>query len=169
LIDNNGVGVHFGDGGNEIVRSSGQEIARDSDIAIIVVGKDQDWETETSDMVSMDFKEPNSPAILHLFALQLGGHVVQLGWLVLATDGLQQELVLLTCLHVHSDELFRGSVAHEECRLGSAELEREEVQDGGRIGFLENPGNLDAFFQEGVEIARDSDIAIIVVGKDQDW
>ncbi|KAF4980215.1 hypothetical protein FZEAL_3726 [Fusarium zealandicum] len=50
-----------------------------------------------------------------------------------------------------------------------AMLEREEVQDGGRIGFLENPGDLDQFFQEGVDMARDSDIAIVVVGKDHEW
>ncbi|KAM5344417.1 hypothetical protein ACJ41O_012953 [Fusarium nematophilum] len=50
-----------------------------------------------------------------------------------------------------------------------AMLEREEVQDGGRIGFLENPGDLDAFFQEAVDIARDSDVAIVVVGKDHEW
>lgn len=50
-----------------------------------------------------------------------------------------------------------------------AELEREEVQDGGRIGFMENPGDLEKFFQEGVSMARDSDIAIVVVGKDHEW
>ncbi|KLP15911.1 beta-glucosidase [Fusarium fujikuroi] len=50
-----------------------------------------------------------------------------------------------------------------------AELEREEVQDGGRIGFMENPGDLDKFFQDGVDIAHDSDIAIVVVGKDHEW
>ncbi|KAF4446960.1 hypothetical protein F53441_9431 [Fusarium austroafricanum] len=50
-----------------------------------------------------------------------------------------------------------------------AELEREEVQDGGRIGFMENPGDLHKFFQEGVDIARDSDVTIVVVGKDAEW
>lgn len=50
-----------------------------------------------------------------------------------------------------------------------AMLEREEVQDGGRIGFLENPGNLDAYFQEAVDLAQQSDIAIVVVGKDHEW
>ncbi|PNP84081.1 hypothetical protein FNYG_02769 [Fusarium nygamai] len=50
-----------------------------------------------------------------------------------------------------------------------AELERKEVQDGGRIGFMENPGDLDKFFQDGVDIARDSDVAIVVVGKDHEW
>ncbi|KAF5560190.1 beta-glucosidase [Fusarium napiforme] len=50
-----------------------------------------------------------------------------------------------------------------------AELEREEVQDGGRIGFMENPGDLDKFFQDGVDMARGSDIAIVVVGKDHEW
>ncbi|KAF4775276.1 hypothetical protein HER10_EVM0008621 [Colletotrichum scovillei] len=48
-------------------------------------------------------------------------------------------------------------------------LEREEVQDGGRIGFLENPGDLDAMFQNTIELARTSDVAVVVVGKDQDW
>ncbi|EWY81646.1 hypothetical protein FOYG_15871 [Fusarium oxysporum NRRL 32931] len=50
-----------------------------------------------------------------------------------------------------------------------AELEREEVQDGGRIGFMENPGDLDRFFQHGIGMARDSDVAIVVVGKDHEW
>lgn len=50
-----------------------------------------------------------------------------------------------------------------------AELEREEVQDGGRIGFMENPGDLDRFFQDGIGMARDSDVAIVVVGKDHEW
>ncbi|KAF4441149.1 Beta-glucosidase B [Fusarium acutatum] len=50
-----------------------------------------------------------------------------------------------------------------------AELEREEVQDGGRIGFMENPGDLDKFFQDGVDMARGSDITIVIVGKDHEW
>lgn len=50
-----------------------------------------------------------------------------------------------------------------------AMLEREEVQDGGRIGFLENPGNLDEFFQEAIDLTQKSDIAIVVVGKDHEW
>ncbi|KAJ3548937.1 hypothetical protein NM208_g763 [Fusarium decemcellulare] len=50
-----------------------------------------------------------------------------------------------------------------------AELQREEVQDGGRVGFMENPGDLEKFFKEGVDIARNSDIAIVVVGKDHEW
>ncbi|PCD23395.1 hypothetical protein AU210_014917 [Fusarium oxysporum f. sp. radicis-cucumerinum] len=50
-----------------------------------------------------------------------------------------------------------------------AELEREEVQDGGRVGFMENPGDLDRFFQDGIVMARDSDVAIVVVGKDHEW
>lgn len=49
------------------------------------------------------------------------------------------------------------------------ELEREEVQDGGRIGFLENQGDLEKSFQECVDIARSSDVTIVVVGKDADW
>ncbi|KXH63878.1 hypothetical protein CSAL01_03112 [Colletotrichum salicis] len=48
-------------------------------------------------------------------------------------------------------------------------LEREEVQDGGRIGFLENPGDLDAMLQDAIELARTNDIAVVNVGKDQDW
>ncbi|KAH7000508.1 glycoside hydrolase superfamily [Ilyonectria destructans] len=48
-------------------------------------------------------------------------------------------------------------------------LEREEIQDGGRIGFLENPGNLDQHFQDAVDLAKSSDIAIVVVGKDHEW
>ena len=50
-----------------------------------------------------------------------------------------------------------------------AMLEREEVQDGGRIGFLENPGDLDAYLQEAIDLARSSDVAIVVVGKDHEW
>ncbi|CAH0028948.1 unnamed protein product [Clonostachys rhizophaga] len=50
-----------------------------------------------------------------------------------------------------------------------AMLEREEVQDGGRIGFLENQGDLDKFFQEAVDMAGASDVAIVVVGKDHEW
>ncbi|KAK2758461.1 glycoside hydrolase family 3 domain protein [Colletotrichum kahawae] len=50
-------------------------------------------------------------------------------------------------------------------------LEREEVQDGGRIGFLENPGDLDAMFQDAIDVASSSssDVAIVVVGKDHEW
>ncbi|EKV12238.1 Beta-glucosidase B [Penicillium digitatum] len=87
--------------------------------------------------------------------------------------GSPEELVRVHMKAGQEYELLLESISREhkpsELDYMSAELEREEVQDGGRIGFLENPGNLDAFFQEGVEIARDSDIAIIVVGKDQDW
>lgn len=50
-----------------------------------------------------------------------------------------------------------------------AMLEREEVQDGGRIGFLENQGDTDRTFDEAVALARESDIAIVVVGKDYEW
>ncbi|KAI7772337.1 hypothetical protein LZL87_007698 [Fusarium oxysporum] len=50
-----------------------------------------------------------------------------------------------------------------------AELEREEVQASGRIGFMENPGVLDKFFQDDIDMARGSDIAIIIVGKDHEW
>ncbi|KAJ0336581.1 hypothetical protein COL922a_007789 [Colletotrichum nupharicola] len=48
-------------------------------------------------------------------------------------------------------------------------LEREEVQDGGRVGFLENPGDLDAMLQDAVDLASRSDIAVVVVGKDHEW
>ncbi|KAH8593622.1 glycoside hydrolase superfamily [Bisporella sp. PMI_857] len=48
-------------------------------------------------------------------------------------------------------------------------LEREEVQDGGRLGFLENPGDLDKYLQEAVDLAKTSDIAVVVVGKDDEW
>lgn len=50
-----------------------------------------------------------------------------------------------------------------------AMLEREEVQDGGRIGFLENEGDVDGKFEDAVDLARSSDIAIVVVGKDFEW
>ncbi|KFY24205.1 hypothetical protein V491_02245 [Pseudogymnoascus sp. VKM F-3775] len=50
-----------------------------------------------------------------------------------------------------------------------AMLEREEIQDGGRIGFVENPGNLVEYFKEAVDLAKSSDFAIVVVGKDQEW
>lgn len=48
-------------------------------------------------------------------------------------------------------------------------LEREEVQDGGRVGFLENPGDLDAMLQDAVDLASRSDIVVVVVGKDHEW
>lgn len=51
----------------------------------------------------------------------------------------------------------------------TGELEREEVQDGGRIGFLENPGDLDKLLQDAVDLAKASDVAIVVVGKDHEW
>lgn len=51
----------------------------------------------------------------------------------------------------------------------TGELEREEVQDGGRIGFLENAGDLDKLLQDAVDLARASDVAILVVGKDHEW
>ncbi|KAI9151334.1 Beta-glucosidase B [Paramyrothecium foliicola] len=49
------------------------------------------------------------------------------------------------------------------------ELERDEVQDGGRIGFFQHPGDLEAMFQEAVELAKTSDVAVVVVGKDHEW
>lgn len=48
-------------------------------------------------------------------------------------------------------------------------LEREDPCDGSRIGFLENEGDPEKMFQEAVELARSSDIAILVVGKDYEW
>ncbi|KPM35415.1 Beta-glucosidase B [Neonectria ditissima] len=48
-------------------------------------------------------------------------------------------------------------------------LEREEVQDGGRIGFLENPGDLEKRFQGAVDLAKSSDVVVVVVGKDHEW
>jgi beta-glucosidase len=51
----------------------------------------------------------------------------------------------------------------------TGELEREEVQDGGRIGFFENPGDLDDMFQDAVNLAESCDYAVVVVGKDHEW
>ncbi|XWX00771.1 hypothetical protein V2A60_008792 [Cordyceps javanica] len=72
-----------------------------------------------------------------------------------------------------SYELLLESLSREpkpyEMDYLSGELEREEIQDGGRIGFLENQGDLDAFFNEAVELARSSDVTILVVGKDSEW
>lgn len=50
-----------------------------------------------------------------------------------------------------------------------AELEREEVQDGGRVGFFENPGDLDRMFEQAINLARNSSVAVVVVGKDHEW
>ncbi|XWW92475.1 hypothetical protein V2A60_000398 [Cordyceps javanica] len=69
-----------------------------------------------------------------------------------------------------SYELLLESLSREPepCNMDymSGDLEREEIRDGGRIGFLENQGDLDAFFGEAVELARSSDVVILVVGKD---
>ena len=64
-------------------------------------------------------------------------------------------------------EILLESVSREpkpyERDYMSGELEREEVQDGGRIGFLEHPGDLDRLLQDAVDLAAESDIAIVVV------
>ena len=69
-----------------------------------------------------------------------------------------------------SFELLLESLSREPepCNMDymSGDLEREEIRDGGRIGFLENQGDLDAFFGEAVELARSSDVVILVVGND---
>lgn len=49
------------------------------------------------------------------------------------------------------------------------QIERDETQDGCRIGFLENEGDLQDLLDEAVDLARSSDIAIVVVGRDSDW
>lgn len=48
-------------------------------------------------------------------------------------------------------------------------LEREDPSDGCRIGFMENQGDTGRMFQEAVDLARSSDIAVLVVGKDYEW
>ncbi|KAB5559700.1 glycoside hydrolase superfamily [Coniochaeta sp. 2T2.1] len=81
------------------------------------------------------------------------------------------------CVEVHMDagreyHLVLESVSREPkpyTLTYTGMLEREEVQDGGRIGFFENPGDLDAKFNDAVELARSSDVVIVVVGRDSDW
>ncbi|OAL33524.1 hypothetical protein AYO20_07210 [Fonsecaea nubica] len=51
----------------------------------------------------------------------------------------------------------------------TGELEREEVQDGGRIGFLEQPPDDQTLLHEATELAQASDFVVIVVGRDADW
>lgn len=50
-----------------------------------------------------------------------------------------------------------------------AMLEREDPSDGVRLGFLEDEGDTDKIMQEAVDLARSSDIAVLVVGKDHEW
>ncbi|KAJ0340374.1 hypothetical protein COL154_008855 [Colletotrichum chrysophilum] len=72
----------------------------------------------------------------------------------------------------HSYELVLESISREPKPYDmtyTGMLEREEVQDGGRVGFLENPGDLDAMLQDTVDLASRSDIAVVVVGKDHEW
>ncbi|KAL2812455.1 glycoside hydrolase superfamily [Aspergillus cavernicola] len=47
------------------------------------------------------------------------------------------------------------------------DLLREEIQDGGRIGFFEE--NTKDLMKEAVELAEKSDLVIMVVGKDREW
>lgn len=44
---------------------------------------------------------------------------------------------------------------------------REEVMDGGRIGFMEELKT--DLLSEAVELARESDLAVIVVGRNHEW
>jgi beta-glucosidase len=47
------------------------------------------------------------------------------------------------------------------------EMRREEVMDGARLGFMEETtGDL---VQEAVDLAKASDVVIMVVGRDRDW
>lgn len=50
----------------------------------------------------------------------------------------------------------------------TGDLEREEMMDGGRIGFFEYVDR-DALFEKAVDLARTSSVAIVVVGKDSEW
>ncbi|KAK7427268.1 hypothetical protein QQZ08_006204 [Neonectria magnoliae] len=71
-----------------------------------------------------------------------------------------------------SYELLLESISREQKPYDltyTGMLEREEVQDGGRIGFLENPGDLEKRFQDAVDLARSSDVVVVVVGKDHEW
>ncbi|KAH8890264.1 hypothetical protein GQ53DRAFT_868132 [Thozetella sp. PMI_491] len=71
-----------------------------------------------------------------------------------------------------SYELLLESVSREPKPIEityNGEIERDETQDGGRIGFLENEGDLQLVLGEAVELARSSDVAIVVVGRDADW
>jgi beta-glucosidase len=71
-----------------------------------------------------------------------------------------------------SYELLLESISREPKPIEvtyTGEIERDETQDGGRIGFLENEGDLKQRFNQAVEVARSSDIAIVVVGRDADW
>lgn len=44
---------------------------------------------------------------------------------------------------------------------------REEIMDGGRVGFMEEvQGDL---FAEAIELAQESDLAVVVVGRNNEW
>ncbi|KAL4797553.1 glycosyl hydrolase family 3 C-terminal domain-containing protein [Aspergillus venezuelensis] len=49
----------------------------------------------------------------------------------------------------------------------TGDLLREEIQDGGRVGFLEEDDR--DLMGEAVDLARESDLVIMVVGKDREW
>ncbi|KAL4779189.1 periplasmic beta-glucosidase precursor [Aspergillus varians] len=49
----------------------------------------------------------------------------------------------------------------------TGDLLREEIQDGGRVGFLEEERR--DLMKEAVELAAESDLVIMVVGKDREW
>lgn len=72
--------------------------------------------------------------------------------------GRQYELVL--------ESVSREPKPYELTYTG--DLEREEMMDGGRIGFFEYVDR-DALFQKAEDLARTSSIAIVVVGKDSEW
>ncbi|KAH6665334.1 glycoside hydrolase superfamily [Plectosphaerella plurivora] len=50
----------------------------------------------------------------------------------------------------------------------TGDLEREEIQDGGRIGFFEHVDE-EKLLAEALSLARMSDIVVLVVGKDHEW
>ncbi|KAL3488710.1 glycoside hydrolase superfamily [Aspergillus germanicus] len=49
----------------------------------------------------------------------------------------------------------------------TGDLLREEIQDGGRIGFLEEETR--DLLKEAVDLAEKSDLVVMVVGKDREW
>ncbi|RDW61743.1 beta-glucosidase H [Aspergillus mulundensis] len=49
----------------------------------------------------------------------------------------------------------------------TGDLLREEIQDGGRVGFLEEETR--DLMSEAVDLAAKSDLVIMVVGKDREW
>ena len=86
--------------------------------------------------------------------------------------GSPEERVSLHMKAGQSYELVLESVSREPKPYEltyMGELEREEVQDGGRIGYFEEPKKPEKLLSEAVGLARSSDIAIVVVGRDADW